>query len=160
MKSPRKPKDRQWRDGPRLMTEKGSPRGRYHHLGESPLTWLHARGSLSDRQLAAGELLRADWESAQLGARVTMLWEDVPVSRGRRGPPRFADPAQRQVSARDRFDGAIAAAGPGLADILWRVVCAGEGLTIAENGLGWPRRAGKLVLGMALDRIAQYYRVP
>ena len=47
--------------------------------------------------------------------------------------------------------------GAGLSDILWRVACEGEGLSEAEKGLGWPTRAGKLVLGMALDRLAIYY---
>ena len=50
-------------------------------------------------------------------------------------------------------------AGPGLADILWRVVCSGEGMREAETALGWPARAGKLVLTFALDRVADYYRV-
>jgi hypothetical protein len=50
-------------------------------------------------------------------------------------------------------------AGPGLSDILWRVVCAGEGMRQAEGALGWPARAGKLVLAFALDRVADYYRI-
>jgi hypothetical protein len=54
----------------------------------------------------------------------------------------------------------LALAGPGLKDILWRVVCACEGLSAAENALGWPARAGKLVLCLALDRAADYYRIP
>jgi hypothetical protein len=65
-----------------------------------------------------------------------------------------------QLDARRRFDAAVAEAGPGLADILWRVVCAGEGMREAETALGWPARAGKLVLSLALDRIADYYRLP
>lgn len=64
-----------------------------------------------------------------------------------------------QIDARRRFDGAVEAAGPGLADILWRVVCAGEGMRDAESALGWPARAGKLVLTLALDRIADFYRI-
>ena len=52
---------------------------------------------------------------------------------------------------------ALAAVGPGLSDILWRVACEGEGLAEAEKGLGWPVRAGKLVLGLALDRLATHY---
>ena len=51
----------------------------------------------------------------------------------------------------------MATAGAGLADVLWRVVCAGEGLAAAEKALGWPSRAGKLVLGLALDRVADHY---
>ena len=52
---------------------------------------------------------------------------------------------------------ALAAAGPGLADVLWRVICAGETLPVAEKGLGWPARAGRLVLTLALDRVAAHY---
>lgn len=129
------------------------------HLGESPIAWLHARGHVSARQLAAGEQLRADWERAGLGPRITMRW-DVSPRGGQRGPAGGADPTLAQLSARERFDGAIATAGPGLSDILWRVVCAGEGISAAERALGWPTRAGKLVLTLALDRIANWYRVP
>ncbi|HKT78085.1 MAG TPA: DUF6456 domain-containing protein [Sphingobium sp.] len=129
------------------------------HIGESPLAWLHARGHLSDRHYRAGELLRADWEKAGLGPQVTMRWDAAPPQGGRRGAGRPADPTLRQLSARERFHAAIAAAGPGLGDILWRVACAGQGLVAAERALGWPSRAGKLVLTLALDRVAEWYRV-
>ena len=129
------------------------------HLGESPLLWLHSRKLLSDRQFSAGELLRRDWEMAGLGPRVTMRWDDTPQAR-RRGMPDAPDATLTQLSARDRFEGALRDAGPGLADILWRVVCAGEGIGHAEKALHWPSRAGKLVLILALDRIARYYRIP
>lgn len=129
--------------------------------GESPLSWLHARGHVSDRQCAAGDMLRQDWEKAGLGVRVTMRWDAAPREGGRRGGGGGrGDPTLTQMAARERFDGAVRAAGPGLADILWRVVCAGEGLVAAEKALGWPSRAGKLVLTLALDRVAGWYRVP
>ena len=127
------------------------------NLAESPLGWLRARGHVDARQFEAGERLRADYESALLGARVTMHWDASPRRPGRCGPPEALDPTLAQISARRRFDAAIDAAGPGLRDILWRVVCAGEGLAMAEKGLGWPSRAGKLVLGLALDREANHY---
>ncbi|MEO0056933.1 MAG: hypothetical protein RIT17_369, partial [Pseudomonadota bacterium] len=68
-------------------------------------------------------------------------------------------PSEKQIAARGRFDGAIKAAGRGLEDILWRVVCAGEALPEAEKGLGWPARSGKLVLKIALERVAEFYRI-
>jgi hypothetical protein len=43
--------------------------------------------------------------------------------------------------------------------VLWRVVCAGEGLPEAERALAWPVRSGKLVLKLALDRVAGFYRI-
>ncbi|WP_255266854.1 DUF6456 domain-containing protein, partial [Sphingomonas adhaesiva] len=41
-----------------------------------------------------------------------------------------------------------------------RVVCAGEGLPASERALGWPTRSGRLVLTLALDRVADHYRLP
>jgi len=129
------------------------------NLAESTLGWLRARGLVSQRQHDAGERLRADWTMAALSPRVTMRWDPAPTAQGRRGPDTPLDPTLAQIAARRRFDGAVAAAGKDMADILWRVVCAGEGIEAAESALGWPRRAGKLVLTVALDRVADYYRL-
>ena len=126
---------------------------------ESPLGWLFARGHLTQRQYDAGERLRMDWERGQLAPRVTMTWDSAPIARGRGGAAPEPDLSGAQIDARDRFYAAIAGAGPGLSDILWRIVCAGEGMRDAETALGWPARAGKLVLTLALDRIADYYRI-
>lgn len=129
------------------------------NLAESPLGWLYARGHLTRRQFDAGEKLRQDWERAQLAARVTMAWDAAPVSRGRSGRAAVPDLGAAQIDARRRFQAAIDAAGPGLADILWRTVCAGEGMRDAETALGWPARAGKVVLTIALDRVGDFYRI-
>ena len=129
------------------------------NAAESPLGWLFARGLVSQRQFDAGERLRSDWERAQLAPRVTMKWDAAPVARGRGGSAIGPDLKGAQLDAKRRFHDAIASAGPGLSDILWRIVCAGEGMRDAETALGWPARAGKLVLTFALDRVADYYRV-
>jgi hypothetical protein len=129
------------------------------NLTESPLGWLFARSHISRRQYDAGERLRADWERGQLAPRVTMSWDSAPVARSRGGSAQGIDLNGSQIDARRRFDLAVAEAGPGLADILWRVVCSGEGMREAETALGWPARAGKLVLSLALDRVADYYRI-
>jgi hypothetical protein len=129
------------------------------NLAESPLGWLFAHGHLSHRQFEAGERLRSDWERAQLAPRVTMAWDAAPVARGRGGASSAPDLNGAQLDAKRRFHAAIDSAGPDLADILWRIVCAGEKMREAETALGWPARAGKLVLTFALDRIADYYRI-
>lgn len=144
-------------EGPRRSREI-APRSRTVtvNLAESPLTWLHARGHLTDRQLDAGERLRADYERAQLAPSTTMRWDAVRISgTGERG----LTPTERQIAARGRFDAAMAHAGSGLSDVLWRVACAGEGLPAAEKALDWPARSGKLVLRIALDRVADFYRI-
>ncbi|WP_265563671.1 DUF6456 domain-containing protein [Sphingomicrobium arenosum] len=139
----------------------GQPRRRSVTVNrlESPLGWLRSRGHVSERQYEAGERLRDDYERAQLSGRVTMAWDASPVARSRGGSAGAPDRSASQLDAKRRFDEAVAAAGKGLGDILWRVVCAGEGMRDAESALGWPTRAGKLVLVMALDRVADFYRI-
>jgi len=126
---------------------------------ESPLGWLFTRGKLTRRQFDAGEQLRSDWERGGLAPNVTMKWDAAPVGRQRGGSGGRADLLASQIDARARFDAAVDAAGPGLCDILWRVVCSGEGMREAETALGWPARAGKVVLCLALDRVADFYRI-
>ncbi len=135
-------------------------RSRTVNLAESPLGWLHARGHVTTRQFEAGERLRWDWERAQLDPQVTMRWDASPMQRGRGGRASGCTPSTSQIDARERFAAAVKEVGPGLADIVWRIICAGEGMRQAETALGWPARAGKLVLGLALDRIADHYRLP
>ena len=126
------------------------------NLGESPIAWLHSRGHLETRLFEAGEALRRDYERAQLPANVTMRWDPVRIKNtGEAG----LNATERQISAKARFDAALAEAGKGLEDVLWRVVCAGEGLPETEKRLGWPARSGKLVLKLALERIADFYRI-
>ena len=126
------------------------------NVAESPLGWLHAHGHIDARLFDAGERLRADYERAQLGPNVTMRWDPVRIrGTGDAG----LTPTERQIAARDRFDGAMREAGKGLQDVLWRVVCGGETLPVAEKSLEWPARSGKLVLRLALDRVADFYRI-
>jgi hypothetical protein len=129
------------------------------NLAESRLGWLFSRGLVTRLQFDAGERLRGDWERSQLAPNVTMSWDAAPIARGRGGSAAGSDLSASQFDARRRFEAAVASAGPGLSDILWRIVCAGEGMRDAETALGWPARAGKLILSLALDRLALYYRM-
>lgn len=129
------------------------------NLAESPLGWLKAHGHVDARQYEAGERLRGEWERAQLGPRVTMRWDAAPVERSARGAPGVPDRGNGALAAKLRFEAAVDAVGPGLSDVLWRVVCVGDGMREAETALGWPARAGKLVLCLALDRLAAHYRI-
>jgi hypothetical protein len=129
------------------------------NIAESPLSWLRAHTRISERQYDAGELLRKDYERALLPQRTTVNWAGPPQGRVARGAFDPGLATNDSLDAKRRFHAAVEAAGPGLADILWRVVCAGETVPVAEQALGWPKRAGRLVLSLALDRVADYYRV-
>lgn len=144
-------------EGPRRSGAVGAKRRSVTvNQSESPIAWLHSRGHIDARLFDAGEALRGDYERAQLSPNVTMRWDAVRIrSTGDTG----LSGTEKQIAAKQRFDGAVKLAGKGLEDILWRVVCAGEGLPDAEKALGWPARSGKLVLKLALDRVADFYRI-
>ena len=95
-----------------------------------------------------------------MGPNVTMRWENIPLGRGKRGAPVGLNQTERMIAAEVRFDAALVALGPDLSDIAWRVICAGESMPVAEREMSWPVRSGKLVLRIALDRLAGFYRLP
>ncbi|QFT77388.1 DUF6456 domain-containing protein [Erythrobacter sp. THAF29] len=144
-------------EGPRRAGDaRGKRRTVTVNIGESPIAWLHSRGHLETRLFEAGEALRRDYERAQLSPSITMRWDPVRAkSTGDQG----LSASEHQIAAKSRFDSALVQAGKGLEDVLWRVVCAGEGLPEAEKALGWPARSGKLVLKLALERVADFYRI-
>ena len=133
------------------------------NAAESPLGWLRRRRGkdgkplLDERQVQAGERLRDDFERAGLGPRVTRSYDAPPISASRRAAPETAEPTEVQLDARRRVDRACRVLGPGMSDIVLRVCCFLEGLETAERELGWPVRSGKLVLALALDRLADHY---
>lgn len=149
---------RDGRERQRAGTNRVPARSVTVNLADSPLGWLASRGHVSERQCDAGERLRADWERSQLEPSTTMRWDASGAGKGTSGGEAL-DPTNAQLAAKRRFEAAVAAVGPGLSDVLWRIVCAGEGMRDAERALGWPARAGKLVLGLALDRLADFYRI-
>ena len=130
------------------------------NVKESPLSWLHARGHITPRHFDAGEALRRDYELAQLAPCTTMQWDAPPQGKVARNAPIGLSPSEVQLAAKQRFDDAMRVLGSGLDDIAWRVLCAGEGLKGAEQEMGWLSRSGKVVLLLALDRLADHYRLP
>ena len=125
---------------------------------ESPLRWLSSRSLITNRQLAAGEQLRRDFAIAGLEPGVTMRWDATP--RGQISGSSGDNQSVARIDAHRRFSAAIDAVGSGLSDICWRVVCAGEAMPGAERALGWPSRSGRIILALALDRLADHYRLP
>jgi Domain of unknown function (DUF6456) len=154
-------------DGERLVGRAPTLRGA-RRQAESPLLWLAQRRDgdgqplISQEEFAAGERLRRDFELAQMVPRVTALWGvegAVSTTGGRRsGLPLDGLPTtERVLQARTRLDRALKAAGEGLATILLEVCCLERGIEAAERRLGWPSRSGKVVLRLALARLALHY---
>lgn len=129
------------------------------------LSWLRKRRDKSGRplitetQFDAGEKLAADYWQAQLLPRVTANWSVVaPANRVRRATPGAGvDMRDAVVAARKRVHSALDAVGPELAGILVDVCCHDVGLEAAGQAAGWPQRAAKVVLDLALTRLARHY---
>lgn len=133
--------------------------------GESPLGWFRSRKDRSGRRLIgqeqfdAGERLRADYYFAHMSPRVTADWSSAsPSSRSRRCAPSDAAVIRDDVlAAKDRVMRALASVGPEISGVLVDVCCELKGLEEAEKENGWPQRAGKVVLQIALTRLAKHY---
>jgi hypothetical protein len=133
--------------------------------GESALAWLRNRKDKDGRplitevQFTAGERLAADFWHAQLSPRVTANWSAMaPGRRMRRAAPGFGvEMRDAAMAARRRFHRALDVVGPELAGILADVCCHDIGLETAGRAAGWPQRAARVVLDLALTRLARHY---
>lgn len=149
----------------RVTGPDGSATRLRYNLAESPLALLgrkrdkHGAPYLSADLIEAGERLREDFEIAQMGPKVAQNWDSflVPRDRGTVRPGR--GPAEGPQAARERVQAAVTSLGPGLSDVVLRVCCFLEGLEAAEKRLGWSARSGKVVLRIALQRLAMHYGI-
>lgn len=150
----------------------GRPPSRQHSAAirdrsrnEGALAWLRQRKDRDGRSLVtevqfnAGERLATDFWQAQLSPRVTANWSAMaPVHRLRRATPGLGvDMKDAVVAARQRFQRALEAVGPELAGVLVDVCCHDMGLEASGDASGWPQRAAKVVLDLALTRLARHY---
>jgi len=125
---------------------------------ESPLAWLARRKDkdgrpfLAPAQIEAGERFRRDATQAQILQRVTANWE-APMGSSQRG----AVVADVAMDARRRLSRACEAVGPELAGLVTDVCAYLKRLETVESERGWPARSGKVVLKIALGRLAQHY---
>lgn len=127
---------------------------------ESPLAWLarrkgrDGRAMISPHQFLAGEKLRGDFTRAQMSPRVTSSWATPTGGGSNAGPGEMTDLI---VASRQRVRLALQACGPEFAGLLMDVCCFLRGLEDVERERGWPSRSAKIVLQLALDRLARHY---
>ena len=153
---------RDW--GEREVAEEGraAPRTLRYNAAESPVTALARRKDkdgtpfLNADLVAAAERLREDFELAQMGPKVAQNWERF-LTGGVRGEFSASDPLRGPEGARARVAAALRDLGPGLGDTALRVCCYLEGLEATEKRMGWSARSGKIVLRIALQRLARHY---
>jgi hypothetical protein len=130
--------------------------------GESPLAWLarrkgrDGRSMISANQLIAGEKLRADFTRGHLSPRVTSDWS-APTGRSRTFAGGAGEMTDLVIASRQRVRLAMEACGPEFSGLLMDVCCFLRGLEEVERERGWPMRSAKIVLQLALDRLARHY---
>jgi hypothetical protein len=151
------------REGPRrtlsIEEREGSPV--LVNAAESPLAWLRRRKGPDGKPMidaaafAAGERLRCDFTIAGTLPSVSSNWS-ASVAQGPRGADRL-DASEAMLAARQRVDGALRAVGPEMSGLLVDLCGFLKGLDQVERERGWPARSAKLILVMALARLAAHY---
>ena len=122
------------------------------NAAESPLTLLRRRGQISALQCEAGEKLRRDYTLGQLTPRMGVDYS-MPAGHHSHG----AALADTVIAARQRFGRALQQVGPGLREVLFDACCYLTSLDDCEKARNWPRGSAKIVLALALDRLAAHY---
>ena len=131
---------------------------------ESPLDWLkrrkdrHGEALVDETGHQAGERLRRDLTLAGMLPGVTARWDGLVANRGQSGAGR--DPAHATdtaLAARQRAMKALDAVGPDFADLLIDLCGFLKGIETIEQERGWPLRSAKVVIKLALARLADHY---
>jgi hypothetical protein len=130
---------------------------------ESPLLWLYRRKGqdgqalIDEAEYLAGERFRRDITAAAMLPSVTTNWSRMESSSGQGAirDPAFASDAV--MAARQRVRGVFRLLGAETGHFVLDVCGFLVPLQEAETRRSWPARSGKLVLRLALGRLAQHY---
>ena len=144
-----------------FQTDMGTKRVRMD-ADESPLDWLRRRKDrngepmIDEAAYQAGERLRTDIMLAGLLPGVTARWDAMPSNGGPASP---SDATDRMVAARQRIRHAFDAVGSDFADLLMDLCGFLKGLELIERERQWPQRSAKIVVRLALARLAEHYGI-
>jgi hypothetical protein len=144
-----------------VETETGASRVRID-ADESPLDWLRRRRDrngepmIDEASYQAGKRLRTDIMLAGLLPGVTARWDGMPKSGG---PVSLADATDRMIAARQRLRNAFDAVGADFSDLLMDLCGFLKGLELIERERQWPARSAKIVVRLALARLAEHYGI-
>jgi uncharacterized protein DUF6456 len=118
--------------------------------------WLDG---LDPHQRQVGERFLADYHRSTLMSPVTRNWSPTAQRRAegqRRGPE---DAAVSALAAKDRVMDALDALGPTFARVIEAALVHEDSAAALERRFGWAARSGRTVLGLALTRLAEVYRL-
>lgn len=130
---------------------------------EGPLDWLARRRDTNGEPLidaacfTAGERLRRDLTVASMIPSVTTNWDASAIGKTSSGPRDVAGASHASLAARQRVSQAMTAVGADFAGLLIDLCGFAKGLATIEQERGWPSRSGKVVVKLALARLADHY---
>lgn len=132
---------------------------------ESPLAWLHSRTGadgaklIDDAAFLAGERFRRDVTQAAMLPSVTTNWARMEAASSRASPRDPAMASDAVIAARQRVRAAFQMLGRDMGHFVLDVCGFLVPLQQAEMQRSWPARSGKLVLKLALARLASHYGI-
>lgn len=132
---------------------------RFPRIGERRRRFSAAVGP----QAQAAQRLGEDFIAGQMMPRVTANWDRAALGAlpdGAKHPSGHGvEMSDRTATAQQRVRRALDDAGPEFAGVLIDLCCLEIGIEAAETKRGWPRRSAKVVLNLALDRLARHYGI-
>lgn len=158
---------------PRPMAMKEPANHADHHANQqhaasadhAPLLKLYNRQRnmahkyLSETHLLAGQKLFDLFVKANVRPNVTMNWENLQsVKQSHHTGSKDVGFSEATYMARRELYESLSHVGQEFSAILVEICLFGNGLEATEKAMNWPARSAKLLLTMALDRLAEYYR--
>jgi Domain of unknown function (DUF6456) len=144
-----------------LIDADGTLHSAQKNINESPLAWLckpTGNPYLNPAEFAASERLRMDYNASSLSQKLCADWSKPARGKTASGPRNTVlDAADAALAAKDRFMEALAVLGPGLNDVVFNLCIRETGMEHIECTNHWPKRSGKIILKLALDRLARHY---
>jgi hypothetical protein len=113
---------------------------------------------LSEAEFAAGEKFRQDYARSAMGRMSASNWGSVRQGNSAARAAFGADHGTgAALDARRRVMDALGTVGPVLDRVLFALLVREQEVRILETDLSWPKRSGKIVLKIALSRLARHY---
>ncbi len=124
---------------------------RQRNIEQKYLTKIHVE---------AAEQLFAEFIAANLQPKLTFSWDNISVApQTHYTGSKMFEYSEKIMTARKTLYDSLHYVGEDFCAILVEICLFGNGLENTEKNFKWPARSGKLLLTMALDKLAEFYGI-